>query len=66
MIPARSHAGLKRLAVSVSENRATEEDVEELSWVTAGKRATEAPLLSLVVRKELTPRGGGTKHWTQW
>ncbi len=31
----------------------------ELSWLTAGKRATEAPLLSLLVRKELTPGGGG-------
>lgn len=36
-----------------------EEDIEELSWLTAGKRATEAPLLSLLVRKELTPWGGG-------
>lgn len=34
--------------------------MEELSWLTAGKRATEAPLLSLLVRKELTPRGGQT------
>lgn len=43
--------------LSVSEEGAEEEDAEALSRLSASKRATEAPLLSLLVRKELTPRG---------
>lgn len=48
-------------AFSCCQSVRTEE--EELPLRIAGKRATEAPLLSLLVRKELTPGGGeGGKH----
>lgn len=51
---------LKRLAaVSQREQGATEEDIEELSWHSAGKRAKEAPMTFPACQEGVNPNGGG-------